>query len=717
MALTAAILAFIGISSVTGLLLSLAAGFLTAPVAWLAMLAGLAGAVWFHRSCRGVRYEGPAPGFFEYGILFFFLLFSLRNFLWVYYQSGDSLYTLNRYPYADLHIHIGMIKNFVEGSPFWPDNPIFTGAKLYYHFGMDFFTALFLEAGMPLTRALPMQGVVCAVLTLFALFWWGRGFAVAGFLFAGGFAGYLVFTTGSFEDYQADLAWKNIALTMFLPQRGYLFALPAGLLVLWSWRRRFLENKSGFPFWVEGFFWGVMPYFQIHAFIFLSFIFVVWTFASRKIREALPVYFSALPIAVPFMLVLTDSFQKASMIWFRPGWMIENENPVIFFLINFGFFIPVVLWAGWQAVRSRRRDVLCLYMPALAVFLLCMFVMFGPWEWDNTKLMLWSYLLFLPVIDEFVLRRLRWPVRGALIVGLFLSGFVCVVSSMNRDNKGIQIIKREHLDGVCEVVKHIEPGARVATAQEAYHPVFQCGRKLVAGFSGNLSAAFGLDKDPVEHRLRRLMMGEFDWREAARDLNARYLFWGPHEERSYIESNRPWEVSSLKIAEGPWGSFYDLQQPSGKLRLPPSEMSAGTGKGLEKVTYQNPEWQGQPAQKETVVRPDFEWDDRNKPFSSPMSSVYSGFLYVPIEGAVTLFIASDDGSVLEFNGEKRIDNLGVHASRVRQTVVSPGKGWHPLKILYNDIGGGASLRFWWRLPGEQESLIPAEYFSLKGETA
>lgn len=400
MAMTAALLGFIAVSSLAGLLLSLAAGFLTVPVAWAALLIGAVSALGIGFACRHVRSDDRSPGFFEWAAILFFLLFCLRNFLWVYYNNGDSVYTLNRYPYADLHIHIGMIKNFVEGSPFWPSNPIFTGAKLFYHFGMDFFTALFLKAGMPLTRSLPLTGVLCGVLTLLMLFRWGRGFTVAGFLCAGGLAGFLFFTTHSIEDYQADLAWKNIALTMFLPQRGYLFALPAGLLVLWSWRRRFLENKPGFPFWIEGFFWGIMPYFQFHAFLFLSFIFVVWTLAARKIREALPVYFSALPLAVPFVLVLTNFFQKSSMIWLHPGWMMGEDNPFVFFLVNFGFFVPVVLWTGWRVIRSRDLTAQCLFFPAFGLFLVCMFVMFGPWEWDNTKLFSPGHITFLSFFSQ-----------------------------------------------------------------------------------------------------------------------------------------------------------------------------------------------------------------------------------------------------------------------------------------------------------------------------
>ncbi|HTL48882.1 MAG TPA: hypothetical protein VL688_12550, partial [Verrucomicrobiae bacterium] len=522
MPLIAAFLVFIAVSAVAGVVLATFAGVLTVAVSCYALAAGMLAALLAFRSCRGISLEGPGPGFFDKAALFFAFLFCARNFFWLYYYSGEKVYTLNGYPYADLHFHLAFIQNFVSDTPFWPENPLFTGAPLRYHFGMDLFTALFVKAGLPLTRALPLIGFFGGMLTMLALYAWGRGFTVAAFLFTGGMAGYVFFLTHVFDDYQSQLAWKNVALTSLLPQRGFLFGFPAGLVTLWSWRRRILENKKGLPLWIEGLLWGVMPFFQMHAFMFLSGIFALWTVAKKKIRDMMPVYFVALVTAVPFVLILTDNFQKASMIWFKPGWMMETQNPVIFFMLNFGLYCPLALWTAWRVARSRERNAQLMLFPALALFLLCMFVMFGPWEWDNTKLIIWSFLLATPVFDAYVVRRLRFPFRALLLVGLFASGFVCVVSSMGKNNRGIPIVDRQDLDEVCAQMAKIAPTAHVASAQEAYHPVLMCGRKLAAGYAGNLRAAFGLDPENVEAKLQRLMAGEFDWRSLARDLNARY---------------------------------------------------------------------------------------------------------------------------------------------------------------------------------------------------
>src|SRR5207237_6364035 len=80
-------------------------------------------------------------------------------------------------------------------------------------------------------------GLLASLATFYALYRWGGTFTVAGFLFNGGIAGYQFLDTHKFIDYQgtSHVSWKSIPLTMFVTQRGLLYAIPAGLLLLWQW--------------------------------------------------------------------------------------------------------------------------------------------------------------------------------------------------------------------------------------------------------------------------------------------------------------------------------------------------------------------------------------------------------------------------------------------------------------------------------------------------
>jgi hypothetical protein len=87
-------------------------------------------------------------------------------------------------------------------------------------------------------------GLLASLATFYAFFRWAGAFGIAGFLFNGGIAGFQFFKTFKFLDYQGDktIAWKSIALSMFVTQRGLLYAIPAGLLLLWHWREKFFRG-------------------------------------------------------------------------------------------------------------------------------------------------------------------------------------------------------------------------------------------------------------------------------------------------------------------------------------------------------------------------------------------------------------------------------------------------------------------------------------------
>src|SRR5207244_11624853 len=109
-----------------------------------------------------------------------------------------------------------------------------------------FVNALLCLIHVDLIRGLVWTGLLASLATFYAFFRWAGTFGVAGFLFNGGIAGFQFFKTLKFLDYQGDktIAWKSIALSMFVTQRGLLYAIPAGLLLLWHWREKFFRSHA-----------------------------------------------------------------------------------------------------------------------------------------------------------------------------------------------------------------------------------------------------------------------------------------------------------------------------------------------------------------------------------------------------------------------------------------------------------------------------------------
>jgi len=485
-----------------------------------------------------------------------FALVSLRQFLWLVFERDGALLTLLPNNYGDLPLHWTYVQQLASGARFWPENPILTHERLRYPLGVDLLTAAAVSLGVSLPLALKAMGLGGSLLAALALRRWGGAFAVAGFLLCGGIAGLSTLSSPRLVDVDAQVAWKNLYLALFVPQRGFLLALPAGLLLLSSWRDRLLRNEPALPWWVEALVWGTLPLVHLHTFAFVSLVFGVWTLASGRWREGLTSVGQAFLPAAWGVLQVTGGPGTAGLVGWAPGWMIEDQNPAVFLARNFGLWLPLAVAALVVAVRGRRREALLLLVPALALFVLLFFVRVAPWAWDNTKVMLWCMVAMLPALDSLVLARMRPAWRASALVLLFASGFQSLLWACAARLPRLEVLNVAEYTGVCEALAKTKT-TRVATLQTFNHPVALCGRPLVAGYPGHLWS-HGLDASLIEARLRRLMLGEPGWQQDAAALGASHVFWGVREASAFSISTRPWQALGPPVATGDWGELYRL---------------------------------------------------------------------------------------------------------------------------------------------------------------
>lgn len=341
-------LTFVNLSVICGLLLGMVGHGLNALSAALALLCGLAFAVaaWLGISDpdkpggAGAKFAKPTRSYGKiwfWLVAAFFALFAVRSFCWLLYIDGGDLKIQSPNNLGDLSLHITLIRNFANGVHLWPDSPIYALSKLRYPAGIDLFNALLCLVHVDLMRGLVWTGLLGSLATFYAFFRWGGTFGVAGFLFNGGIAGFQFLKTLKFLDYQGGnkIAWKSIPLSMFVTQRGWLYAIPAGLVLLWHWREKYFRetpivparrdlsasdgsstegaakaaatgdapeaqpavaaddvgqdaavnarsNSQGpLPFWVELSLYASMPLFHVHTFIALTIVLVIALFFER----------------------------------------------------------------------------------------------------------------------------------------------------------------------------------------------------------------------------------------------------------------------------------------------------------------------------------------------------------------------------------------------------------------------------------------------------
>ncbi|MEI6035602.1 MAG: hypothetical protein WCS65_15150, partial [Verrucomicrobiae bacterium] len=313
-------LVFFAASVVVGAALAFPLGGLSRGLAWAAIAIGLVASV---PAWRGICEPGlRRPNSWEVMLLCVFALVSLRSFLWLIYPVGDEWRVLSPNNLGDISLHIHMIRYLAGGTEFWPASPILSGVPLSYPVGVDLFNSLLLCAGAPVEKSLLWVGLCGAALTGWALWRWGGGFALAALLFNGGLAGFLVFRCGQAQDFQADLAWKNFFLSMFVTQRGLLYALPCGLFLLSAWREEYFCGRVCVPRWVTGFLYATMPVFSPHAFLFLSLVLACAFVVFPPARQMLLVFVGAAVLpASAAMYFVTGGFSATSGLRWLPGWM------------------------------------------------------------------------------------------------------------------------------------------------------------------------------------------------------------------------------------------------------------------------------------------------------------------------------------------------------------------------------------------------------------
>jgi hypothetical protein len=422
---------------------------------------------------------------------------------------------------------------------------------------------------------------------------------VMAFLCNGGFAAYHFFQTWNFADYQSEgIAWKSIPLTMFVTQRGLLYAIPAGLLLLLHWRRKFFPKEPNeadqpdaasrpeaerkldrklLPWWVEWSLYATMPLFHVHTFLALSAVLGCWlVIGTWEMRKQVAILLASAFLPATWLVwLITDHFGAKSILAWAPGWL--ESDPAFsssifgFWIMNFGLWLPAALvlagLIGWRVWRKYQAGNLSLgsgagfVLPAVAIFLFAIFVKTAPWGWDNTKLIIWAYFIILPFLWRDLLAPLFWPIRYVLCLLLFASGFICLIGGLKVGSPGFDITNRIQLNAVAAAVKKVPIAERFAGFPTFNHLLLLNGRKMVLGYPGHLWTQ-GFDYAQVEQQLRLLMLGAPGWRERARDLETRYLFWGEEEQRAYAGSAQPWRGQATVLASGPWGAIYDLRTPA-----------------------------------------------------------------------------------------------------------------------------------------------------------
>jgi hypothetical protein len=465
-------------------------------------------------------------------------------------------------------------------------NPLFSGTPFRYPFAPDFASALLIAGGFGIPAALIWPSWAMTVLALGGLILWGRrltggigaGVIAVSLTLLGGGLGFWFFlgdaarlgllqallhiprTYDRFEP-PVNIQWYNPILSYYLPQRSFVFGAAIVLSVLllltppllrtpafaWraapvavrqSWRRWPLKSEA-VAFTVAGALTGLLPLFHVHSLVVLGLVCAGWAMAFP--RPAWIAFFGMmLLLAVPRLLMAVPGDRGVPLEHQYPqwliGWMSGTDFPAWFWLKNTGLFIPLLLVALLSplALRGRARILIAAFS---LVFIAANLIKFQPWDWDNSKLLVFWYLASAVAVGALLVRLARASAAGTVASGLILvtliaSGALSLLQFLPPQGPAYVWFTAEEVQLAAQVRAATPPRAVFATGEQPNNPIPDlAGRTVLMSYPGWLWS-YGINYTAREADLSRIFAGGPSSLSLLHRYRIDYLVIGPEERRS-----------------------------------------------------------------------------------------------------------------------------------------------------------------------------------------
>lgn len=517
--------------------------------------------------------------------------------------SPEGLRTAPANNYGDLPFHFGVITSFAYGENLPPQNPIFAGMKFTYPFLIDFLTAFFMRCGADWRAAFFVENIVlalalvCAIELMTQQITKNRLAALIApvlFLFNGGLGfihffrqlaqffndpqqaklGLLHFLANLPNAYtmnadlmvgagKVPLRWGNVFTTLLIPQRSMLFGLSFVALIIFLWWMAVAETKKQTNagaagenpnrlrrryLLAAGVLTGMLPMLHAHGF----FAVMIASAAMALLFFSLEWIAFFVPVAIlagPQALYLSGTQVRNELFKTHLWWEAGDANPALFWAVNAGVFILLVLCA-LLVKRFATGEQAKFYLPFLLWFIVPNVVKLAPWDWDNIKVLVyWSLIscVFVAVVLAFLFahRLIVLKVAAAvLLISLTLSGAIDVLRALS-PIENLVLFGQAELE-VAELIRQKTPPRAVMLHAPIHNSVVALtGRQSVMGYPGHLWT-HGVEYGSRENDVKTIYRGGAESAKPLAALNVDYVVIGPAES------------SQLTVAENFFAAFYPL---------------------------------------------------------------------------------------------------------------------------------------------------------------
>lgn len=699
-------------------------------------------------------------GFFWLGLYFiswtiYFLVVWSRAFT---YDRFNNLAAGHVNLWGDWAVHFTMGSAMAFRNLILTDSPLLWGAPFRYPFFVNFFSAFLIRMGVPFFSAFVIPSFFFSLMTVAGLFVFYRVVFKSNraafisscvFLFNGGlgFWWFIKDVCSSPRPWQAilypvqtytridsaDIQWISVISSMIIPQRAFQLGFPlalASLALVFLW----VDQKKWSLLLYAGLLWGVLPVVHIHSFGAVGVILACWCVgdlaanpAVDRVKAWLALFVTGLIVALPlFFHYQLLGGAAASMIKWKPGWYAESvQEWIAFWAKNWGI-TPAVALAGavfwWRASRRRREKLHHFFfgLPFLILFAALNLILFQPWIWDNSKLLVWVSVGVSGLAGYALCRIKRVWIVAPLFVLMTASGALDAYRILIPRLNSYQMYTAEELSLAEWVRNNTDPQSVWLTGTHHNNWLFNLtGRRVLVTFEGWLWT-HGYAYHAVQSDFDRMLSNPED-QQLYDKYNICFLAIGPAEIKKWDLKTEKFDFFFTPVKKTEHYVIYstgrsgvlsneivrrDFSQP-----LAPALLLDEAGRlrpGLLQRVAPNVDFFGL-SKRSVIASVGFDYpSDREKPIKSPFSLEIEGFLKVTEQGMFVFSLESDDGAWLTLDDVPVIDNGGIHAVKKLSSKVRLHKGLHKIKVRYFDSTGGAILKLFWKIPSGLEQPVPTD---------
>jgi hypothetical protein len=461
-------------------------------------------------------------------VLWFFAALALGVSLFQVIEGIQTPWTNN---YGDLAYHMGMITSFAFGNNFPPQYHLFPPETLSYPFLVNLWSAS-LWWPAPSFRMLAFIFTFQWVVLWCLVYYFLRGnryWLLPWALLLGG-GSYFAFQNYSWELLSKGFPWAVFFTTIWVTQRAALFGAAVVLCALWNFYAAMEETPSGPEgacpprLALAGLLLGLAPLAHGHLWLvttaFVGLVLTarlclaLWVYMrgarARSVCEICSPNRALVHIGVfllallPCCLFLPWLLGKSGMMAIMYGWLVREPSPgsswgdvsqsLLMWARNAPAWLLLISIYWMLTLRHMQSGVLLLLFVLGNIFKLAY------WDWDQLKVFLGIYLIFLAMWS-----RLRdsaaWRFHLLFVLLTVPAGYE--LFKLFQKGEIFTVYSQEAMTQAAVVRSETPPDAIIAAAPDHNSLVTLAGRKLYMGYLGTLWS-HGIDYGARERRMKDL---------------------------------------------------------------------------------------------------------------------------------------------------------------------------------------------------------------------